>query len=259
MLKKILDYFKKPVNHSDASVDLNCSSSFSHCDDEVEMTYHGVTFMAPEPISNEEYQRKRQANNAWLEAHYNLNTAEGIQSIPDRNNLPRPPGSESDGFGDYTCDIDYYLRFKSDLFEDAGNIELAILCLKKSNAIRMVSKRGYRKDDYYKLVRLLARSGLIKEAHKEKEKIDRFFQGYTNDSLIGVGPRLTAEEKRKEDSIIEREAQRGIDKRDYKWLQENLPDICPKSYSGYKRMKNNNTKNYQKLVACAKELGREIL
>ena len=61
------------------------------------------------------------------------------------------------------------------------------------------------------------------------------------------------------DHIIEIEAQRGIDKRDYKWLQDNLPDVCPKSYSGYKRMKNGNTKNYQKIVAKAKESGRDIL
>lgn len=55
------------------------------------------------------------------------------------------------------------------------------------------------------------------------------------------------------------EAQWAADKCDYKWLQENLPDICPKSYSGYKRMKNGNTKNYQIIVAKAKEMGREIL
>ena len=59
--------------------------------------------------------------------------------------------------------------------------------------------------------------------------------------------------------IIEIENQRRIDKEDYKWLQVNLPDICPKSYSGYKRMKNWNTTNYQKIVARAKELGRNII
>ena len=59
--------------------------------------------------------------------------------------------------------------------------------------------------------------------------------------------------------MMEIEVQRGIDKLNYKWLQENLPDICPKSYSGYKRMKNGNTKNYRKLVAKAKEKGRNIL
>lgn len=261
MLKKLLGYLKREMQltkehyRGEASSEPPQDTSGS---EEIEMTYDGRTFMAPKPITNEEYQRRRQANEAWLEAHYDLNSEKGIQSIPERCDLPRPPGADSGGFRDYTCDVDYYLRFKSAWFEDAGDTDLAILCLRKSNAIRMVSKRGYRKDDYYKLVRLLARSGMVKEAKEEREKIDRFFRGYTIDSLVGIGPMLTAEEKRMEDLDIEREVQRGIDKRDYKWLQEHLPDICPKSYSGYKRMKNGNTKNYQKLVALAKELGRTI-
>lgn len=260
MFKKIANYFKREIQLTKEyyqNLELP-EPPPAPTADEVEMTYQGITFKTPRPITNEEYQRKRQANDAWLEAHYDLNSAHGIQSIPERSDLPRPPNAGSDGFRDYTCDVDYYLRFKSAWFEDAGNIDLAILCLRKSNAIRMASKRGYRKDDYYKLVRLLARSGLVKEAKEEREKIDRFFRGYTVDSLIGIGPRLTAEEKRMEDSDIEQEIQRGIDKRDYRWLQGNLPGICPKSYSGYKRMKNGNTQNYQKLVAKAREMGRDI-
>lgn len=70
---------------------------------------------------------------------------------------------------------------------------------------------------------------------------------------------MTEQGLRAENDAIAFETQRGIDKRDYEWLQENLPDICPKSYSGYKRMKNGNTKNYQIIVAKAKEMGREIL
>lgn len=40
------------------------------------------------------------------------------------------------------------------------------------------------------------------------------------------------------------------------WLQENLPEMCPKSLSGYMRMKNKNSKTYQNLVAHAKQLGK---
>lgn len=266
MFKKVLNFIKNEIQLTkeyyqnleppEQSPALN-DDGFGD-DDEIQITYQGLTFSVPKPITNEEYQYKRRAAEAWLEAHYDLNSAEGIRSIPETGDLPRPPDSDSDGFRDYTCDVDYYLRFKSAWFEDAGNIELAVLCLKKSNAIRMATKRGYKKDDYYTLVRLLARSGLVKEAQEERRKIDKFFQGYTIDNLIGTGPMLTKEERHMEDSDIEREVQRGIDKRDYKWLQENLPDICPKSYSGYKRMKNGNTKNYQKLAARAKEMGRDI-
>lgn len=260
MLKKVFNYIKNEIHLTrEYYQGLGTPESALGSNDEVEITYQGLTFKAPKPIANEEYQRMRRAHEAWLEAHYDLNTAEGIQSIPERSDLPRPPNADSGGFRDYTCDVDYYLRFKSNKFEEAGNIRLAILCLKKSNAIRMVSKRGYKKDDYYILVRLLARNGFIEEAQTEKLKIDQFFHGYTVDSLIGIGPKLTEQELRAENDIIAFEAQRGVDKRDYKWLQGALPDICPKSYSGYKRMKKGNTKNYQIIAAKAKEMGREIL
>jgi len=37
-----------------------------------------------------------------------------------------------------------------------------------------------------------------------------------------------------------------------------MPDIAPKSLSGYARMKNANTENYRKLVEQAKEKGISI-
>lgn len=45
------------------------------------------------------------------------------------------------------------------------------------------------------------------------------------------------------------------DKIDYDYIREHLPDICPKSLSGYKRMKNSNSINYQKLVTAANSKG----
>ncbi len=352
--------------------------------EEIQVTHNGLTFMAPKPMSNEDYQAKRQAEVDWLEAHYDLSSAKGISSIPERADLPRPTFGDSDGFRSYTGDIDYYLRRKSAEHEEAGNIELAILCLQKSNAIRMVSRRGYRKSDYYTLVRLLARCGFIKEAKTEKEKIDTFFGNNETDcirlngrgqanktikeaydlgtkllimnahggacpecakyqgrvfSINGKDPRFPplpppffefgaihkgcghlfspyihgcndpmldytlqfykdikrsykkdiiafsnrpfiddrspediaeanrimeeqriADEKKRyaEDHMIEIEAQRGAAKRDYKWLEENLSELCPKSFSGYMRMKSSNTKNYQKIVTEAAKLGYKI-
>lgn len=227
-------------------------------------TYGGVTYWAPDPISNEEYQAKRQAEVDWLEAHYDLSSAEGIRAIPESGDLPRPTFGDGGGFRSYTGDIDYYLRRKSAEYEEAGNIKLSILCLQKSNAIRMVSRRGYRKDDYYTLVRLLARSGYVKEAKAEKYKIDQFFGNCDIDISVPSGRKIPTHipsyvmEAMEADGMIEFEARRGINKREFNWIQENLPEICPKSYSGYMRMKNANTKNFQKIVAEAKKLGRNI-
>lgn len=58
--------------------------------------------------------------------------------------------------------------------------------------------------------------------------------------------------------ILAREAMRLREDQDYAWLQANLPDKCPKSLSGYRRMKSQNTKNFQILRQLAADLGREI-
>lgn len=322
----------------------------------------------------------RKAEEAWLESHYDLNTVEGIQAIPEIANPPKWPGC---GAMDVTGDIDYYLRFKAAEHEKAGNIELAILCLRKSNAIRMLRPNlGYRKRDYYRLVKTLAFYGRVDEAYVEKEKIDRYFEqraaeyapnevrrvldlakalgtelvemschgcvcsecakyqgrvfslsgkdrrfpkipdafykfggihegcthtfspcyGDTNalfyDNTLYYYPTIKkkyqkdiiafsnrpfvddrppediekavevqkkAELRRERESklltaeyVIEREVKRSQDMRDFQWIQDNLPDICPKSLTGYRRMKNQNTKNYQKIVETALAMGYKI-
>lgn len=60
------------------------------------------------------------------------------------------------------------------------------------------------------------------------------------------------------DTMIETEAKRGQEARDFKWIQENITDKCPKSITGYRRMKTQNTKNFQALKQAASELGYEL-
>lgn len=58
--------------------------------------------------------------------------------------------------------------------------------------------------------------------------------------------------------ILEFEANLAKTEQDFAWLQTHLPEQCPKSISGYRRMKTQNTKNFQALRALAMEQGREI-
>lgn len=48
------------------------------------------------------------------------------------------------------------------------------------------------------------------------------------------------------------------DRADYNWLCENLPELAPKSFGGYRNMKNRNSENYKKLAKTAKEKGYTI-
>lgn len=45
---------------------------------------------------------------------------------------------------------------------------------------------------------------------------------------------------------------------EYYWIYEHLPEIAPKSLSGYTKMKNAKSKNFIKIVNAARELGYEI-
>lgn len=48
------------------------------------------------------------------------------------------------------------------------------------------------------------------------------------------------------------------DKLNYDYLSEHLPNIAPKSFAGYRRMKESNSKSYLKLKEAAAEIGMEI-
>lgn len=67
-----------------------------------------------------------------------------------------------------------------------------------------------------------------------------------------------AEEQNYYDNIIEVEARRGQEARDFKWLQGHFPDKCPKSLTGYRRMKTQNTKNFQILYQLAADAGKKL-
>lgn len=67
-----------------------------------------------------------------------------------------------------------------------------------------------------------------------------------------------AKQQKARDQMIEVEAKRGQEQRDYIWLQSSFPDKCPKSITSYRRMKTQNTKNYQQLQQLAAEKGRKI-
>ena len=65
----------------------------------------------------------------------------------------------------------------------------------------------------------------------------------------------TSEEKNTYDEYIKKLEVDKKDRQDYDWIWKNLPDIAPKSFGGYRNMKNKNSANYQKLVLLAKEKG----
>lgn len=198
---------------------------------------------AQKSLTKEEYHDIRQAERDWLEAHYDFSTLNGIQSIPDCKDLPRPPG---DGV---TGDVYYHLHYKARCYADDLNYDLAIACQKKSNAlIKYRYGRYYGRKECYYLVKLYARAGLIQQAYREKELIEQFY---------GIPAQGSRDASYAQNMIALAEKQ-GNDERDFAWLQKNLPDLCPKSKNGFCRMRSQNTKNYQTIKYQAALLGKEI-
>lgn len=65
-------------------------------------------------------------------------------------------------------------------------------------------------------------------------------------------------EKQEYDDIVRKNLETEKNHADYDWVLRNLPEIAPKSLSGYVRMRNSNSANYQKLVESAKQKGYTI-
>ena len=190
-------------------------------------------------ITPELYQQLRAFEAAWLERHYDFNTVEGIESITVSSDLPGAPSPAGTVKG-HTGEVYYYLRHKAYEYEEIGRTELALACMRKSVALVMC-RSFFSTDDCYPLVKMLARFGYADEARKLKREIDATF---------GI--------KKVDDTIIETELKRRQESLDYQWIQDNIPDKCPKSISSYRRMKTQNTKNYQLIQQIAAERGYKL-
>lgn len=191
-------------------------------------------------ITAELYQQLRDYEMNWLERHYDFSTLDGINSIPVSTETPGAPSPGNSSISSHTGEVYYYLRHKAYCYEESGDNDLALACMRKS--VALVKCRSYfSTDDCFPLVRMLARAGLLDEASKEVSSLERIF-GKLEDAS----------------AIIDRENRRGCELRDYRWILEHFPEKCPKTISSYRRMKKQNTKNFQLLKTMAADLGREI-
>lgn len=87
---------------------------------------------------------------------------------------------------------------------------------------------------------------------RSKEEISRY------DSWKGTVSRNMSDQESIEQGLLDRAKKYYQDNQTFLWIRENLPDICPKSLTGFRRIRTQNTKNYQKIVAEAAKLGKKI-
>lgn len=219
----------------------------------------------PGPITNDAYHTMRQNEMLYWEQRYDLSTIDGINAIP----VPLPQ-SEAIHSNSVTGQLDYCLMMKAGQYETAGQIELALACYRKCNQLMPLnSVSSYPKERYMRLPRYLRKLRRFDEARAEEQIIEKLFPdgGIYEQSkaefianMLYVGHTRAQAESLYKTYKAEREAERQKEyfRTDYDWIWEFLPDLCPKSFSAYMRIKNANSEKYQKIVTAAQKMGRTI-
>lgn len=198
----------------------------------------------------------REEQEKRLESAYDFNSVEGIESIPvpcvEVNDLdPSSPVGRVDYYLHGVC----FARHK-----DAGEIDMAAACVKKSHELMLNSDIGWPYESYISGISWLHSVGMHDLAKTLEAKVNEHFD------IVGFYPPLDRSDFPDDESystwkknvmIAEHERLRKKKLRhEYYWLEEFLPDLCPKSLSGYSRMKNSNSKSYQKIVQEAEKMGK---
>lgn len=225
---------------------------------------------------------------------YDLTSKESIQSIAipsyeihGANKIDKDLGIASS--------LEFALRMKGDEYWKDKIFDLAIACYEKATQLMAVSDEAWEEEDFFLVVNRLKELGQIERAKKweewleqniyasdivkeiEQELIrekseDELLVFYDCGHIVKILPEPTFEKGyyeildriRAVKNIIsdgekydltEKENEKELNRIIFKWLQKNLPDDCPKSISGFQRMRNANSKNYQALVAKAEAAG----
>ena len=204
--------------------------------DKSKTAYASPVLSAPVSISAEEYRQHRLNEIDLLERKYNLSTVEGISAIP----VPAQKEKPEAGLANVTGKIEYYLTLKAGQFAADNKVDLALACYRKANELMPLSSVEYGRGPYMRLPRYLRKLRRFDEARAEEAKIAIIF---ASGSVIDYG---------------EDPPDIAIKRAEYDWLWEFLPDLCPKSFSAYSRMKNVNSEKYKQLVEVAANFGYEI-
>lgn len=162
--------------------------------------------------------------------------------------------------------LDFAKTFSTDLVMTVSNIYTVPCCencAKLRNRVYSISGKDKR---FPKFTEAVANACCLRtypftygatrlEDNKQKEIKDVI--AYSNRPF--TDDRTTAEKKRyaefekKEEQKKKDEEQREKDKKEFDLIREHLPSDAPKSFAGYRKMKNSNSENYQKLMKLAKE------
>lgn len=204
----------------------------------------------------EEYSRYNEERKKEFMDKYDLTTIEGIKSIPISEAKKYPDGGKS-----VVYMPEQILNRQATEYKKENKYDLAIECLKKANELYPYSFYAYQRNNYERLVDFMILAKRFEEAKETHHQLDITI-GSRLDELKKL--QLYAEEsgtESKEDyynRVIKPSIDEEKDKEEYYWLLENLPSIAPKSFGGYRKMKNTQSDNYKKIINEVNNKGYDL-
>lgn len=183
---------------------------------------------------------------------YNL---EDIYSIKQ---IAIPAFKPHDIFNDYGSNgsLDYVLRMKAGAFYDRKQKDLCSACLWKATELMLHNDFFlWREQDYYRIVQWHIELGMFEEADKAEYYLyTRLRKNKPYQQLISSIKDNPEYQKQQKEFFFKNQA-----RKEYYKLVYLLPDIAPKSFSAYRRMKNQNSPRFLEIKRIAEENGIIIL
>ena len=197
-----------------------------------------------------------------LQEYYPLMNGENIQYIEEQYHFYATDGTSEEYCEVYKQLLQLCGLFKTELVEASSHGYTCALCSSLEGRVFSLSGRDKR---FPKLPDEVKKYGGFHE--NCRHSFSPFVYG-TRYLVNGQDPiefsnrpymdYRTPEEKEVYEAEVAKAEALAKARAEYEWICANLPDIAPKSLSGYSRMKNANTANFQKLIEAAKAKGYTI-
>ena len=208
-------------------------------------------------FDKEAYDRYNEKKIKEFTDKYDLTTKEGINSIPisEAKKYPSVIGVS------VVYMPEQILNRKATEYKKEKKYDLAIACLKKANELYEFSPFAYQRTDYERVVDMMILAGRYSEAKQEHKRLDSLL-GSRLDELKKLQDFVVQNKEETRDGyqkrVIDPYLEEKSDREQYYWLLENLPYLAPKSFGGYRRMKNEKSENYKKIVEEVNRLGYKL-
>lgn len=179
---------------------------------------------------------------------YDISNAEEIKSIP----RPYYKGTDTPVFN-----IEYHLRMHRGRTNDQ---ELETVLSLKTIELMKTRKLFYGFKDYLVMITNIMKVGNFNIADDVYLDVTNFLRSEYKRRNIDFDDIINKTNYKNEDYQYLKQLfqKRWKQMQEYNMILDKLPELAPKSYSGYARMKTMNTQNYQKIVYKMKEKGIDI-